>query len=63
VPHDVLTFIQPLTDFAARRVISFHVERLGADGAVAGTTAATTWQLDRQGHLITLSPELVLEAP
>jgi hypothetical protein len=61
-PDDAVTFVSPLTQFATSRVIEFRVHRLGEGGAVVGSTEPVTWPLDSKGHLVSLTPELVLGA-
>ena len=58
----VATFVSPLTQYATTRVIEFRVHRLGADGAVAGSTETVSWPLDSKGYLVGLTAELVLGA-
>ncbi len=59
-PDAAMTFVSPLTQFATDRVLEFRVDRLGEGGAVLGSTETVSWPLDTKGHLVSLTPELVL---
>jgi hypothetical protein len=61
-PSASLEFVLPLTTFAGDPVLEFRVRRTAAEGAsdaAAGLTDWRQWRLSTQGHVVSLTRELI----